>query len=135
MAQSITSVAGPDGNPRVSSKGGDVLDVLGSFTVNAPMAAYFGENGDTTDAPCYFGPDLGYDAGFSADGTTVEVVTPPHAKSTTAKLTIVVDSETLVSGNIEVVERNWPATLHGMRKSFPPWAHVGSRNLVDEGLE
>jgi hypothetical protein len=130
----ITSVTGPDGTARVSTKGGDVLQVSGVFAADTPMTAYFGENGDTTDLPCYFGPGLGY-TGTSVDGETVQVIAPPHPKSTTAKVTLVVSGEELVSPAIEVVERTWPSVGFSMRRSFPPWAGVGPRRLPLEDLE
>jgi hypothetical protein len=130
----VSSVVGPDGTARVSTKGGDLLEVAGKFQALMPMQAYFGENGDGSDTPCYFGQGYGY-SGMSADGTTVTVIAPPHPKSTTAYLTLVVDGKTLVSPAIDVVERNWPGKIHRSRASFAPWNALGARRLSEEGLD
>lgn len=133
--QSIDSVVGPDGTARVTTKGGDVMTATGSFTELATMRAYFGLAGDDTDTPCYFGFGLGYDAGYSEDGETVQIIAPPHSKTSSAILTIVVDGDTLNFGPIEVAERSWPGKLHTMRKNFAPWQAVGARHLESEDLE
>ncbi len=129
---SIASVVGP-----VSTKGGELLTAVLSNAAGLaglPMAAYFGPLGTTADPGCYFGQGLGY-TGASADGLTVQVTAPPTAKTAAAKLTIVVDGNTLVSPAINVVERNWPGALHQMRRNFSPWAAMGARRLDSEDLE
>jgi hypothetical protein len=131
---SLNSVTGPDGTARVSTKGGELLTVVGKFPALTAMQAYFGPSGDTTDPECYFGFGLGY-TGSSADGATVTVIAPPAARTTTAYLTLVVDGDTLVSPAIEVVERNWPEATHSMRRNIEPWKALGPRRLGEEGLE
>jgi hypothetical protein len=133
---SIDSVVGPDGaTARVCTKGGDILTASGKFPALATMQAYFGEAGDGSDTPCYFGQGYGYESGMSADGATVTVIAPPHPKSITAKLTLVVDGDTLVSPAIDVVERAWPGKMHQMRRNFAPWKALGPRRLDSEDLE
>ncbi len=133
----VGSVVGPDGTARVSSKGGELLTAALVSSVGfagLPMQAYFGPLGTAADPPCYFGQGLGY-TGASADGLTVQVTAPPTTKTAAAKLTIVVDGNTLVSPATEVVERTWPAAQFTMRRNFPPWAGVGARRLTLEDLE
>jgi hypothetical protein len=134
MPQSITSVTGPDGTARVSTKGGDQLAVVGVFAAGLPMTAHLGLVGDATDPPCYFGQGVGY-TGASADGLTVEIIAPPRPATDSAILSIVVDGETLNFGPVEVVERNWPSVVFNARRNFPPWSAVGRRRLELEELE
>jgi hypothetical protein len=116
----------------ISTAGGHLITLTGTFPVNEALPTRLGLAGDSTDPLCYGGQGYGYSP-VSLDGLTLEIVSPPCGKGT-ATITITYDDYDYQAA-ITVVERSWAEKLHTMRRNFSPWKALGARRLDNEGQE
>jgi hypothetical protein len=115
----------------IDDEGGtELLVILGTeFGVNAEVQAYLGPLGTVEDPPCYAGRGYGYTP-ISEDGISIVCYAPPTAPGSVF-LTLVYGEppQTVVAGNVTVLERNFKSKRFSFRSCFPPWYGVGPRNM------
>jgi hypothetical protein len=115
----------------LSTEGGEVLSITGTFSVGVPYAVRIGDLGLVTDCLCYGGLIGQGAACISIDGTTLEAVTPiiPTSgikiASVWTALGVLVDSCL-----VKVLKRSFHDRLYDFRTRWPDWYNVGPRDSI-----
>ena len=118
----------------ISTAGGELIALHGSFTAGADYYVYLGDAGDSTDPSCYGGV---YGRGYacrSIDGLVLECVTPMLGTAG-VKLVSVYDSSGIVNHDrpqITAIRRSFSDILYELRSSWPDWYGVGPRDIIIE---
>jgi hypothetical protein len=113
----------------LSTEGGEVLLLTGTFSVGVPYAVRIGDLGLVTEDLCYGGL-IGHGSScISTDGTTLEAITPiiPAGGikiiSVWTALGVFVDS-----CRVRVLKRSFHDRLYEFRTRWPDWYNVGTRD-------
>lgn len=120
----------------VAHSGGTPITLTGTFPVGVALSVWLGPLGSTGDVLAYAG--VGYaSAGYSTDGTTLNVVARPSALGVLSVTVKRLDtSETVTATALgSFVERTWLSKVFSMRRSHPPTAETGARTLQMERPE